>query len=565
MTLGFVMLVHTAFDRAEQVARYWAGNGCPIIIHVDGKVPIRTFRAFRDRFKGEPMIRFSKRCRVEWGTWSLVRATQLATTRLLDNFPEVRHVFLASGSCLPLRPVGELQDYLDAHPETDFIESVTTEQVTWTIDGLESERFTLRFPFSWRKNRKLFDRYVRLQRRLGVKRKVPDGISPHLGSQWWCLTRRTLESILNAPDRTKMDGYFSNVWIPDESYFQTLARRYSAGIESRSLTLSKFDVQGKPHIFYDDHQPLLERSDCFVARKIWPRAEGLYAAFLTDDRPETKRAEPNPGKIDRVFSKANERRGRGRPGLYSQARFPAKGFEHGLTCARYNVFSGLADLFEEFEPWVARRIGGRVHGHLYHPERVEFSGDERVMNGCIPDSATLRDYRPEQFLTNLLWSTRGERQSFQFGPGDKQDVAPFITRDPNATIALISGAWVVPLMTSDQPFDAVKAEAARLQRIELAFLKVLRTPGVAARAHVWTLADFVTQPMEKLQNLLDEITGPTPRRLTEVPRMRDLEGLPDFLQKLRNGGMKPHVMGDFAALPTSPKPRDTSERARLVK
>lgn len=547
MTLGFVLLVHTAFDRAEQVARYFAANDCPVVIHVDGKVKPRTFKEFRGRFQDDPLIRLCPRTRVEWGKWSLVKATQVASQRLLDSYPDVRHVFLASGSCLPLRPVAELRAYLADHAETDFIESVTTDQVSWTVDGLETERFTFRFPFSWRKNRKLFDAYVRFQRRFGLRRRIPEGVSPHLGSQWWCLTRRTLESILQAPDRPQLDAYFSKVWIPDESYFQSLARRFSSKIESRSLTLSKFDVQGKPHIFYDDHQPLLERSDCFVARKIWPRADKLYDTFLDDTRPATRRAEPNPGKIDRVFSKANERRGQGRTGLYSQARFPAPGLENGFTCARYNVFCGFEDLFEDFRPWLTRRLGGRVHGHLYHPERVEYAGDEAVMNGCLSDSAKLRDYRPEQFLTNLLWSTRGERQSFFFGPNDQPEIGPFLARDPNATLVIVSGAWAVPLHGSNQPFEDVKAEVARLQRNELAFLRDLKAPGVAARLHLWNLADFVAQPMEKVQNVMQEITGPGPRRLTDLPKMRDLTTFPVFLQKLRNAGMKPQVMGDFDA------------------
>jgi len=99
------------------------------------------------------------------------------------------------------------------------------------------------------KHRVLFDGYVRLQRRLGYKRKIPKGLVPHMGSQWWCLTRQTLSAILEDPDRDIYDRYFKRVWIPDESYFQTMARQYSLKIESRSLTLSKFDYQGKPHIF----------------------------------------------------------------------------------------------------------------------------------------------------------------------------------------------------------------------------------------------------------------------------------------------------------------------------
>ena len=58
---------------------------------------------------------------------------------MLDRFPQVRHVYLASGSCLPLRPVPELIRYLDERPMTNFIESVTTQDVPWTIGGLDSD------------------------------------------------------------------------------------------------------------------------------------------------------------------------------------------------------------------------------------------------------------------------------------------------------------------------------------------------------------------------------------------------------------------------------------------
>ncbi|MGR3435206.1 MAG: beta-1,6-N-acetylglucosaminyltransferase, partial [Shimia sp.] len=288
------MLVHTDFHRVEQVARHWTASGRPVVIHVDGNVKAAKAADLRRRLDADPLVRFSKRHRCEWGTWGIVAGTQSAAEVLLDAFPDVRHVFLSSGSCLPLRPVQELIDYLDRHPTTDFIESATTSDVPWTVGGLDEERFTLRFPFSWRRHRRLFDRYTNLQRRLKVRRQIPRGIVPHMGSQWWCLTRRTLTAILTDEDRPAYDRYFRHVWIPDESYFQTLARLWSGDVVSRSLTLSKFDHQGKPFTFYDDHLQLLRRSDCFVARKIWNRADGLYAAFLTDAAGALKKADPNP-------------------------------------------------------------------------------------------------------------------------------------------------------------------------------------------------------------------------------------------------------------------------------
>lgn len=564
-SVGIVMLVHTAFDRAEQVIRHWVQGGCPVVVHVDLTVPKPAFLAFQAALSDLKSVRFSKRYRCEWGTWGLVAATQAAAEKLLITFPDVRHAYLASGACLPLRPVEELRSYLDGRPRTDFIESATTADVPWTIGGLDSERFTLRFPFAWKRQRRLFDAAVAVQRGLRMRRKIPEGLTPHMGSQWWCLTRQTLSAILQDPDRQTYDKYFRRVWIPDESYFQTLVRLYSQNIESRSLTLSKFDFQGKPHIFYDDHLQLLRRSDCFVARKIWPRADRLYNTFLSDDPATLKAAEPNPGKIDRIFAKAVDRRTLGRPGLYMQSRWPRHERDNGVTSAPYSVFEGFADVFENFEFWLARETTARVHGHLFHPEKVMFDGRQSHFQGALSDSAALRDYHPQMFLTNLIWNTRGERQAFQFGPGDAQEITKALAMDRNAQISVISGAWAVPLFQSNRNFADIRADAARLQKIENAHLKVLRAPQTKARVRIWTMADFIEAPMEALQAIVDEMTGSAVRRLTEAPRMVDLQGFGQFLQNLKNQGMHPYLMGDFPLENAMPQPKTKVRKPYLVR
>ncbi|KMK65526.1 beta-1,6-N-acetylglucosaminyltransferase [Puniceibacterium sp. IMCC21224] len=559
MSLGIIMLVHTALDQAEQVARHWTRAGCPVVIHVDASVSQGIYDRFVAAVANVPTILFSRRHRCDWGTWGLVAATQDAGELMLARFDQVRHVYLTSGSCLPLRPVEELIGYLAARPRTDFIESATTADVPWTVGGLDQERFTLRFPFSWRNQRYLFDKFVQWQRALGYSRSIPRGITPHMGSQWWCLTRQTLSSILHDPERQKYDRYFRHVWIPDESYFQTLARLYSTNIESRSLTLSKFDFQGKPHIFYDDHLQLLRRSDCFVARKIWPHAERLYSAFLTDPTSAMNRTEPNPGKIDRIFARAVDRRTRGRAGLYMHSRYPNYGWENGVTASKYSVFQGFAELFQDFDLWLARATGAQVHGHLFGPHRAEFTDGQTVINGALPDDANLRDANPQAFLTNLIWNTRGQRQCFQFGPGDNIKINWFLTRDPNAQISVITGAWAVPLFKSDADFALIRKEAAALQKIENRMLDDLRSADVKARIRIWTMAEFIEAPMEPLQVIIDEIGQTGTRRLSEAPRMEELAGFGQFLQNLKNQGMHPYLMGDF---PVDPVPRNSGQPAR---
>jgi hypothetical protein len=559
------MLGHEALDRASQLARHWAQHDCPVVIHVDAKVDPDGHANFVEGLSDLDNILFCDRRNCEWGTWSLVAASQTASELMLKSFPDVAHVLLASGSCLPLRPVAELKDYLKERPETDFIESVRGEDVPWAIGGLDIERFTLRFPFSWKRRRRLFDAYVRFQRRIGFQRRVPLGIAPHLGSQWWCLTRRTLSAILDDPRRPVNDAYFRRVWIPDESYYQTLSRQYSRQIESRSLTLSKFDFQGKPHVFYDDHLQLLRRSNCFLARKIWRNADLLYKVFLSSDLGPGAKVEPNPGEIDRIFSKALQRRTQGRPGLMLQSRFPHKDWGKGLTAEPYVVLQGFTDLFTDFETWLSGYSKTPVHGHLFAPDQAHFAGGETEYFGALSSDATLRDYAPGAFLTSLIWNTRGERQCFQFGPADNQDVAWRLVRDANARIHVISGAWAVPLFLSNKKFSVIRRLAARLQKREAAHLEALRSNHAHAQVNIQTLSEIVLNPLGPLQAVVDELGLHDRPKLSETPEMVHLGGFGQFLQNLKNQGTHLHLVGDFPSDLGPDMPSQTEKQPELVK
>lgn len=564
MSLGVIMLIHTGFDRAAEMVGHWTQAGCPVVIHIDKKSPARHARAFQTRLADNPLVRFSRRHRCDWGTWGLVAATQDAATLLLEDFPQISHVFLASGACLPLRPVAELSAYLAQHPDTDFIESATTAEVPWTVGGLDKERFTLRFPFGWKRRRWLFDGWVRLQQVLRLRRRIPEGLTPHMGSQWWCLTRQTLDAILSDPQRPTYDRYFRRVWIPDESYFQTLARLHARKIESRSLTLAKFDYQGKPHIFFDDHLEMLHRSGCFVARKIWRDADRLYAAFPRRGDDIRAGAEPQTSVIDHIFSQAVARRTLGRPGLYMQSRFPTRDRESGFAAVPYTVLHGFAPLFADFPGWLSQQSGVSVHGHLFAPDRVHFADGGAIYRGALSDNARLRDYNPKGFLTNLVWNSRDTHPCFLYGPADSAKAGDLLRDDANAGLWVISGAWAVPLYLSGQSASAARAEAARLQRAEDRFLRHLRSPGTRARYHVQTLAQFLAAPLGTLQPILDEIAGHRGSALHALPAMPDLTGLPDFLQDLKNQGMHPYLTGDIAAIAAPPVPVPRQRKPYIV-
>ncbi len=77
MSVGVVMLVHNAFDRAEQVVRHWAAAGCPVVIHVDKSVPRKVYDTFVNSLADVPDVAFCKRLRCEWGPWGIGAACLL--------------------------------------------------------------------------------------------------------------------------------------------------------------------------------------------------------------------------------------------------------------------------------------------------------------------------------------------------------------------------------------------------------------------------------------------------------------------------------------------------------
>lgn len=243
-----------------------------------------------------------------------------------------------------------------------------------------------------------------------------------------------------------------------------------------------------------------------------------------------------------MINRTVRRRLLGRPGLYMQSRFPRKDAENGKTSAPYAVFHGFSDVFPGFEDWLSGMIDADVHGHLMGPEMAEFAGRPEIGPGAISSSTLIRDRDPQGFLTSLIRVTQ-RMQVFQFSPRDNQALNWFVATDPNAHVNVITGAWMLPLLDSDMPFDDIRRVTAILQRAELKHLEVLNSVWVKARVQVHELTDFLARPQPLMMQALQALPmrGPVP---TGLPPMRDMAGMAELLRRLRNSGLQPRMSGD---------------------
>lgn len=535
MTPAIAILADHHLDRVAQVVRFLSDAGLNVCIHVDQTVSADRFNKFKTSLFNHSDILWAKRVECEWGHFSLVEATLGMTADILEKWPDVGHVMLISGDSLPIRALADFVAFLQENSDVDFIESVAIGDNNWITGGLGIERFTLSFPFSWKKQRRIFDLWVEVQRKLRFKRRIPNGIRPHIGSQWWCLSRQTLEAILNDPAKPQNDAYFRKCWISDESYFQTLARNHARTIESRALLFSRFDHQGKPTAFYNDHLDLLGTIDAFFVRKIWAGATELYQRFLNplpDILAGDAKAAPNFESIEI----ATNRRKTGRSGLYMHGRAPCQWHEeYSPTVKPYHVFTGYNAVFPKFDDWQNTHAGVQPHGRLFAKTSVRFANGRSIGAGGVSNSAAIRDLAPENFLCNLVWNTRETGLKFHYEICDLPKIGKFLLNDPHANLHFIQHGWLLELLNRNiENADYLRTNATTIIARERGFLESLKSSKTNCTYNVWPLGEVLSNPHAALSATLGEAESQAPIIL---PDMADTSRLSDFAHNLKNIGV----------------------------
>ncbi len=538
MSIGMALLVHEHLHRAGALVQGLTAAGCKVAIHVDAKVPYSKYNDFYQSLRGNDAVVFAPRTRCEWGRFSLVEAQLSTADTLLKAFDDVVQIMQISGSCLPNRPLPELIDFLARHPKTDFIESVAVGGMNWIKGGLEAERFSLFFPFSFLKHRRRFDALVWLQRQLKLRRKLPEGLVPHIGSQWWTLTRETLEAILNDPARPAYDRFFKQSWIPDESYFQSLARKHSHSLKSRSLTYARFDFRGKPMMFYDDHARFIEHLDSFFVRKVWHGAGALYDTLLASPRTPAPRNPDMAVAFQASIERAESRWLKGREGLFMQGRAPR--LIDLNTATPYTVLSGFDRVFDGLAPWLHQHTGVILHEHMWSKNKDQFAEARKLLKRNMASSRRIRDNNAEGFLLNFVWNHADDDPIFNFNPNTSPSLAKFISKDPNARVYHIRSAWLLGLMRENvTDLPTLRARVQRMALKEQAQLAALENGR--ANVRIITLAEIFSQPGAVLEDILVSLRPRMDSSNRDLPAFKPHQGLKDYVEFLKDSGLNLHT------------------------
>jgi hypothetical protein len=351
--IAFILLCHKDPEGIiAQTLRLTAAGDC-VAIHFDARANLADYQRIRKALGDNPQVTFAKRrLKCGWGEWSLVAATLEAVKAAVAAFPGATHFYMLSGDCMPIKTAEYVRARLE-RDDVDYIESFDFFGSDWIKTGIKEERLIYRHWFNERQRKWLFYTSMDLQKRFGLARKVPEDLRIRIGSQWWCLRRRTVEAVLEfASRRPDVLRFFATTWIPDETFFQTIVTHLVPGreIQSRTLTFLMFTDYGMPATFYDDHHDLLLAQEFLFARKISPDAKALKER-LGALYSETGRGfeTSNEGRRQFAFLTARGREGR---------RFAPRFWEAETSLGRSRTLMVVT-----CKKWhVAKRLAERVRG-----------------------------------------------------------------------------------------------------------------------------------------------------------------------------------------------------------
>jgi hypothetical protein len=276
--IAYILLCHKDPDAIIAQAEQLTAAGDCMSIHFDACADAVAFQRIQDALEDNPNVTFAtKRIKCGWGEWSLVQATLYALQAAVHAFPRATHFYMLSGDCMAIKTAEYTHRFL-AEKDMDIVESHDFFESNWIKTGMKEDRLIYRHFFNERTQSWPFYTSYELQKRFGLTRQIPADIQVMIGSQWWCLRRRTVEMILEfLRQRPDVKRFFSTTWIPDETFFQTLVRHLvpKEEIDNRTPTFLMFSDYGMPVTFYNDHYDMLLGQDYLFARKISPEAHEL--------------------------------------------------------------------------------------------------------------------------------------------------------------------------------------------------------------------------------------------------------------------------------------------------
>lgn len=175
-------------------------------INIDKKATRKFYHSIRSGFLSKQNNIFFSNSKIDWGKWNQVQVLLDVMRNALKVDTNWSHLINLSGQDFPLKSQEEIEKELTNYQDKSFLSANH-----YPFESKWSERL-------W----SLSNSLIKKNRSKRLDLIFPD-IKFYKGSQWMILSRRFCEFSLNSALSQKITPLYKKAYIPDESYFPTLA------------------------------------------------------------------------------------------------------------------------------------------------------------------------------------------------------------------------------------------------------------------------------------------------------------------------------------------------------
>ena len=213
MRIAHLILAHANPSQIQRLINRLAHPNADFYIHIDLKTEISPFLSLASK----QVTLITNRVSVYWGAYSIVQATVNSFEEILASPTKYDYINLLSGQDYPLKSTDEIHAFFEKNPNKAFMHtlSVATE---WQEAIPRVTKYHLsNYQFS---GRTTAEKYINM---LLPQRKMPNKLIPVGRSQWFTITSKHIEYIVNYLQQNKnVKRFFELTWGSDEIVFQTI-------------------------------------------------------------------------------------------------------------------------------------------------------------------------------------------------------------------------------------------------------------------------------------------------------------------------------------------------------
>lgn len=272
MRHAVIVLCHKDLLQVRRLVRFFDSDFV-FYIHIDRNAGISDGE-IEETFGNMGNVHVFRRFRVTWGGINILRA-ELYLLRMISEREDVGYIHLLSGQDYPIKRLERIKEFFERNRGKQFIEFHQLPYDGWqngTMWRLDRYHLYDRFDYFTDRGRKIILKAYDWQKRLGIRRGIPDTF-PRLygGSNWISVTKECADYIVKGNRKIrKFYNRLKYTFASDEVFFPTVIMnspfRDSTVNDNRRLILWE-EGSRSPETLTGRHWWRIATSDALWARK----------------------------------------------------------------------------------------------------------------------------------------------------------------------------------------------------------------------------------------------------------------------------------------------------------